>query len=60
MNPFPVFPQVHLREARPEDAKLLRYWDTQPHLLAATTDDWHSHLPLWNVYGSCCHTQIAA
>jgi aminoglycoside 6'-N-acetyltransferase len=28
-----------LREARPGDAALLRYWDAKPHVIAATGDD---------------------
>lgn len=45
---------ITLREATPQDAPLLRYWDEQPHNIAADTDDdewdWETELnrnPYW-------------
>jgi aminoglycoside 6'-N-acetyltransferase len=31
---------MRLRRARPNDLELLRWWSGQPHVLAATDDDW--------------------
>jgi aminoglycoside 6'-N-acetyltransferase len=31
---------ITLRPARPSDRPLLEYWDTQPHVIAASDDDW--------------------
>jgi aminoglycoside 6'-N-acetyltransferase len=40
---------MRLRPAVPVDLSLLRYWDTQPHVIAATGDDgasdWDTELP---------------
>ena len=44
MNP----PEIRLRLATPADAPLLRAWDTQPHVIAASggddRDDWDQEL----------------
>ncbi len=35
-------PGIILRHARPDDADMLRYWDTQPHVIQSGVDeDWH-------------------
>lgn len=31
---------IELRSATPADLELLRYWDVQPHVIAAGIDDW--------------------
>jgi aminoglycoside 6'-N-acetyltransferase len=40
---------MHLRAARPSDLDLLLFWDSKPHVIAATGDDgsfdWESELP---------------
>lgn len=34
--------EIRLREAVPADLELLRFWDSQPHVIAADpNDDWH-------------------
>ncbi|MGI9250882.1 MAG: GNAT family N-acetyltransferase [Pseudohongiellaceae bacterium] len=33
-------PQITLRPATPDDLNLLRHWDEQPHVIAASDDDW--------------------
>ncbi|MEM1239546.1 MAG: GNAT family N-acetyltransferase [Cyanobacteria bacterium P01_H01_bin.26] len=46
-------PQIALRPATPSDLNLLRYWDEQPHIIAADpNDDWQwevelSRFPDW-------------
>lgn len=39
---------IHLREATPADAPLLRHWDAQPHIIESTGGDdwqWEAELP---------------
>ena len=34
--------EIRLREAIEDDAELLRFWDSQPHVVASDpNDDWH-------------------
>ena len=45
-------PQITLRKATPDDLALLRHWDEQPHVKAASDDDWEweeslHHDPEW-------------